>query len=265
MPPAPPPRAPLAGAGRPTWPGRRGSSPGLAEAVYLGQGDIRTVEFGERDRAIEPHDRRRVGGEELVVERHDRGPIGVLRRRRIGVNRVDSSQYLILPRCRRPGRHGRDPLPHQGVPLGDQPPVPPAAVLLREGHEVSGRAEAGRAPSVREDHQRQESCHLSVAGAQIVQQSAQADRLIRQPYAHRVRAVTGEIALVEDEEDHDKNAVEALAHVGLRRHRERNPRILDLRLGARDAPGHRRLRAEEGARDLSDRQPTEQPQRQRHP
>ena len=41
------------------------------QTVDLRQRDLRTVELGDGDRAVEPHDRRRVDDDQLVVERDD--------------------------------------------------------------------------------------------------------------------------------------------------------------------------------------------------
>jgi hypothetical protein len=59
--------------------GRRGSGVGAEiELVDEGEGGFVAVDFGDGDRAVEGGDGRGVGGEELVVESDDQGPVGVV-------------------------------------------------------------------------------------------------------------------------------------------------------------------------------------------
>ena len=59
------------------------------------EGDLRAVQLGDRDRAVECNDRRRVEPGQLVVQRDDLRPVRVRRRAGVGVDGVDRGEYLV--------------------------------------------------------------------------------------------------------------------------------------------------------------------------
>jgi len=105
------------------------------QTVNLCQRDLRAVELGDRDQPFEPHDRRGVEADQLIVERDDLRPVGVTDIAGAGVDRVDRGEDLVAP-WRLAGGEART---DQGVALGDQLAVPGAAVLLVESDELTAR------------------------------------------------------------------------------------------------------------------------------
>ncbi len=95
-----------------------------------------------------------------------------------------------------------------------------------------------------------------------MQQPPEPDRLVGEVGAQGLVAIRGEVALVEDQEDHRQHPGQPLADVALRRHAIGDVRGLDLGLGTGDPLRHRRLLHEERAGDLGDGEPADQPQRQ---
>jgi hypothetical protein len=81
--------------------------------------------------------------------------------------------------------------------------------------------------------------------------------------ADQAVAGAGRVALVEDEVDDGEDAGQAVGDLGVAGDAIGDPRRRDLALGAHQPLGHRRLRHEEGARDLPRGQPAEGPQGQR--
>ena len=151
------------------------------------------------------------------------------------------------------------------MPLGDQLPVPAAAVLLVQRDQLPV-GDADRAAGVGEQHQREQAGDLGDVGEQGAQDPGQPDRLVGELVADR-RGIGrgGEVALVEDQVDDGQHAVHALAEIGRGGHRVGDLRDADLLLRAGDALRHRGLGDEERLRDLGHGQPAEQAQGERHP
>ena len=181
------------------------------------------------------------------------------------MDRVDRGLQLVAPGWVTAGGHCLDPLPNQGVALGDEGAVPGAAVLLVEGHQFSGGGHARRSPGVSQEHQGKQSGYLAVVWEESPEQAAEVDRLVGEVDAYRVVAIAGQIALVEDEVDDPEHAGEPLADVAGRGQPVGNVCRLDLRLGTGDPSRHRGLLHQKGAGDLRDGEAAEQAQGQRHP
>lgn len=237
----------------------------FAELVDLGQTHGGAVQFSERDRPVQPHDRRRVEPAQKVVQRHDLTPVRVPGIGRVGVHGVDRRQHLVPPGSIAAGGHDGQPLAHQGVPLRDELPVPDRAVLIRQRHQRVGARHPGRASGVRQQHQRQQPRDLPVVGQQRPQHAAQPDRLVGQIDPYRGRARSGQVALVEDQIDDRQDSGQAPGQIVGGRHPVGHVVRSDLGLGAGQPPGHRGLGHQEGLGDLGHRQPTQQAQRQRDP
>ena len=200
---------------------------------------------------------------ELVVQGHHLAPVGVAGVGGVGVDRVDCGHQLILAGPSAGRRHALEALPHEGVSLGDQRPVPAAAVLLVQGDQLA-TGDPGRAAGIDEQQEGEQARDLALVGEQLAQHAGETDRLVRQLDAHRVVARAGEVALVEDEVDDGEHGVQPLGQVGRLRHAVRDVRALDLRLRAGDALRHRGLGHEEGPRDLGDGESAEHAQREGH-
>ena len=128
-----------------------------------------TVDLGERDGAVQ---RRRRGprGErdQLVVEREDLPPVGVLARvRGVAVDRVDRRLDLVGPGLVRAAGTA-----HDRLALGDQAAIPAAAVLVGQAHEAAVGRRARAAPSLDQQHQRQQAHHLRLVGHQLAPAAA---------------------------------------------------------------------------------------------
>jgi hypothetical protein len=109
---------------------------------------------------------------------------------------------------------------------------------------------AGRPARVREQHQREQTGDLAVAGQQPPQLARQPDRLAREVAALEVGARRRGVALVEDQVEHMEHDAQPLGTLGLGRELERHAGGLEPLLGAADALGHRRLGHQERVRDL---------------
>ena len=101
------------------------------QPVYKREGDLRAVEFRDRNGAVECDDRRGVEPGQLIVQRDHLRPVGVGRRGGVCVDGVDRAEYLVAA-----GSVDSEAFPDQVVALGDQRAVPAAAVLLSERHEL---------------------------------------------------------------------------------------------------------------------------------
>ncbi len=192
---------------------------GERQPVDQREGDLRAVQLGDGDRAVEGDDRRRVEPGQLVVQRDHLRPVRVGRGRRVGVHGVDRGEDLVAT-----GSVDREALADQVVALGDQGAVPAGAVLLVERDQLPV-AHPGLAPRLDEHHQREQAGHLRLVGQQLAQDPGQPDGLGGQLGADRVAVAAGEVALVEDEEQHGQHAAEPLGQVGRLGHpvRARSP------------------------------------------
>src|SRR5262245_14406293 len=100
----------------------------------------RTVHHGDRRRAVQGLDGRRLHAVEEVVEPDDLGPVGVFGsrgptmnggNRRLQRERTGTATQRLLDERQR---------------LGDLLPIPEAAILILEEHEIARLVETGRAP-----------------------------------------------------------------------------------------------------------------------
>ena len=137
--------------------------------------------------------------------------------------------------------------------------VPEPAVLVGQQDEPAALVEPGVAAGVVEQHQRQKPERLRLVGHEQDEHLREPDRLLAEIGARR-----RPVALVEDQVQDREHRAEALRQQVIGRDAERNPRGADLPLGAHEALGHRRLRDEEGARDLLGAEPTQRAESQRH-
>ena len=114
-----------------------------------------------------------------------------------------------------------------------------------------------------QQQQRGQPHDLGLALEQPQQQPRQPDRLLAQRRADLGGVAAGRIALVEDQVDHGGDGGEPLGALHRARRLERHVGVGDARLGPGDALLHRGLADQEGARDLLDREPGDDAQRQR--
>ena len=114
------------------------------------------------------------------------------------------------------------------------------------------------------EQQRLQAERLRLVGHQLRDHRGQPDRLGAQRAAHVGVAGACRVALVEHEVDDVQRGRQALGQRLVRRHRERDARGADLRLGPHESLRHGGLGHEERVRDLGCRQAAQQPQRQRH-
>src|SRR3981081_1059759 len=90
-----------------------------------GKGRLGPLDLGDRHRTVEGDHRTWSHGEELVVERQDLAPAGAGGLRRGAVNGLDGGLDLVGPRLVAPQADADD-----GLALGDEVPIPQAAVLV---------------------------------------------------------------------------------------------------------------------------------------
>ncbi len=138
--------------------------------------------------------------------------------------------------------------------------VPEAAILLGERDQGAVGQGAGRAPGVREQHERQEPRRLAVVGQQPAEGTGQPDRLAGELRAPEVGAGGGGVAFVEDQVQDVQDHPQPVRLLGLRGHAEGDAALLDGPLGPADALGHGRLGDEEGPGDLGGGQAANGPQ-----
>ena len=91
--------------------------------------------FGDRDRAVQRHDRGRIQRDEQVIESHDLGPIGQLVSRRCGVASRNRGLQVVLGKFVAFGR-GFEMFKCQV----NHPPVPQRAILLGKQGQFPMRA-----------------------------------------------------------------------------------------------------------------------------
>src|SRR5215207_2402329 len=147
--------------------------------------------------------------------------------------------------------------------FGDERTIPSAAVLLVERDELTA-GDTSEAPRMGEQHQREQAGDLTVIREQRAQDPRQPDCLGREVGADGVVAGAGEIALVEHQVDDCQHTPQPFGQVFALGDAVRDVGGLDLGLGTGDALGHCRLRHEERACDLVDREAAEQAQRESH-
>jgi hypothetical protein len=136
--------------------------------------------------------------------------------------------------------------------------VPQRAVLLGERYQAAVWPRARGAACVGEQHQGEQAGYLSLVRGQAVQPAGEPDRLVGQGgHGDRV-AVTGGVALAEDQvEDVQHGGQPGAVAV------QRETGFPDHLLGAADPLRHRRLRHAEGRGDLRGAQPADRAQRER--
>ena len=136
--------------------------------------------------------------------------------------------------------------------------VPEAAVLLAEQDELSRGRDARVAACVLQQEQRVQAVRLGLVRHQRREHGGEPDRLPAQLAAHG-RAVAG----VEDEIDRREHEPQPLRQQVLGRHAQRDAGVADLPLRPDEPLRERRLRDEEGARDLRRLEAADEAQRQR--
>ena len=144
-------------------------------------------------------------------------------------------------------------------------PVPLPAILLVEEHELPARTGAGVAPRVLEEHEREQAGDLRLVRHQRAEDACQPDRLGAELPPHERLARGRRVALVEDEIQRGEHGAEPVRQLVVGRHDVRDARVADLPLGAHQPLLHRRLRREEGVRDLRRAQAAEGSERERDP
>ena len=162
-----------------------------------------------------------------------------------------------------PGWPRRRQPPDQGLPLGDEPGVPAAPVLVGQEHHAPVGRGPGRPPGLGQQHQREQSQDFRLVRHQRGQQPPEPDRLGAQVGAGQPVTGARRVPLVEDEVHHGQHGGQAAGQVGFARHAVGDPRVTDLALGPDETLGHGRLRDQERVRDLRGGQAAEQPEGQR--
>ena len=142
-----------------------------------------------------------------------------------------------------------------GAPLLNLVEVPDGAVLVFEEDE-GAVDEAGFAPGVVHEHQREQSVHVGFVRHQLGERTSEPDRLGRE-------VASAAVALVEDQVDDGQDCGEAVGQQVRGRYAKRDPGGLDLLLRPDEPLRHRRFGDEERAGDLLRRQAAERPQRER--
>src|SRR6478672_10454025 len=151
------------------------------------------------------------------------------------------------------------------MPLGDQRRVPGPTVLLVEGDQFAARGNPGGAAGLGEDHQRQQSGHLTVLRHKGPDQASEPDRLGGQVVTYGIGVGAGrQVALVEDEEEDGEYTGDPGREILRGRHPIRDASRLDLGLRAGDPLPDGGLLHQEGAGDLGHGQTADHAQRQRH-
>jgi hypothetical protein len=202
----------------------------LVDLGQCRQACARTVGLADRDRTVEPDDRRVGEPEELVVPLDDLDPVGLLDSRRVGVERGDRRLRLVLAEL-----IARQRSPCEVDALGDERGVPQTAVLLGERHDASVRSGAAAPPGLVQQHQGEQAVDLGVVHERR-QLPGEPDGLGREIDVAR-------ISLVEHEVEHSHHR----AHVA----RTIDTGVTHRALGAADALRHGALGHEVGLRDLA--------------
>ena len=261
----------LGGLGGPFQPPQQ-LGPGDVELRPAGQPGPERVEDGQPGRGLAGHrdrhrpvglgHRRRLVPGQLPVQGGDLAPVRHVRSGE-GWARVagrDGRVQLVGP-----GPPGGQRPGQQRLSLADEVPVPPAAVLLGQRHELPGPVQPGRPPRVGEQQQGEQPGRLRLPGEQRGQRAGQPDGLVAQLPADQLLAARRPVALGEDQVDHAEHRAEPPGQLLAPRHAERDPGLPDLPLGPHQPLRHRRLGDQEGGGDLRRGQPADAAQRQRDP
>ena len=230
----------------------------VGEPVHHRQADGRTIRERDGHGVVEADHRRGIELDEGLIQRGDLGPI---RRGGIGglvVEGRDGGLQLV-----RPDPTGRQDRLDERPALGDRGLVPAGPVLVLEQDEVAIGSHPRVPPCVVEEHECQQPGGLRLIGEQRDHGPCQPDRLGTQLAPDQRIAGRRRVALVVDQVEDLEHAVEALGEQVERRHAIRDAGIVDLALGPDEPLGKRRLRDEEGPRDLRCREPAEGPERER--
>ena len=145
---------------------------GLIEQV---QPRRRALGHGHRGRPVRGHHRRRLVAEQFAVQHGDLRPVGVRGGAGTGMAPGDRGLQLVGP-----GPAVAQRLGQQGLALVDLGLVPARAILIRQQHQVSSRADPCVAARVRQQQQRQQAGHLGLPRHQRGQRPGQPDRLVTQ-------------------------------------------------------------------------------------
>ena len=142
--------------------------------------------------------------------------------------------------------------------------IPQITVLVGQEHELALGVDARLASGVVQQHEGQEPVDLGLVRHEAAQHPGQADGLGAQVSPDELVAGRGPVPLVEDEVQDVEHRIQALGSLGFLRHREGDAGGEDLPLGPHQPLGHGRLGHEEGAGDLTRRQPSRRAQGERH-
>ncbi len=219
----------------------------------------RPVCLGDRDHPAQPHRCGRGEPFEPQVQHRDLRPVRPLRRRGRRVQGRDRRLQLVGARSA-PAPDAVDQLGS----LADQVAVPAGAVLFVQRHQPAVVADAGRAPRLGEQHQRQQAGRLGVVGHHVAEHSGQPDRLAGQVDAGELVAGGGRVALVEDQVEHSHDRGHAAVQVAGGRHGEAGAGAGQLLFGAADPRSQTGLGRAMGVRDLGGRQTADRSQGERH-
>ena len=207
----------------------------------------------DRDRAVQARDGRRIGLDQRVVDRCDRGGIRAFR-----VAGGDRRLELVRPRSPERLRATEDT-----QALLDLRPVPERAVLVGEEDELARGVDARVAARVLEEEESEEPERLRLVRHEDTEELRQPDRLGAQIGANEIVAGGCGVPLVEDEVEDAQDVGHAVGEELVGRHAERDSRLPHAPLGADEALCQRWLRDEEGARDLVRREAADLAQRER--
>jgi hypothetical protein len=213
----------------------------------------------DRHRTVQLDDGRRCEPSQRAVQLGDSGPVGVLRcsgARVTGRDRRLKSVGAEAAQRFRAGERGESPPDEELIPTG--------AVLIQQEHRLARGSHTGAEPRGLDLHQRHQAVHFRLPRREPRQDSPQTQRLFTERRPHPVVAGGGGIAFVEDQVDDLQHRRQPRRQLVASRHLERHPRLGEGPLGAHDALRQRRLRDEEGARDLLGGEPSEEPERERH-
>ena len=125
------------------------------------------------------------------------------------------------------------------------------------------RAGPGGAAGIGQEHQGEQTGHLTVRRQQRVHGPHQPDGLVGEIGALEGRADAAAVSLTEDEIEHVQHRGQPLGPLRLGGHAEGNARRLDGRLGPADPLRHRGLGHQEGVGDLRRGEPADRAQGQR--
>src|SRR2546428_8790771 len=207
-----------------------------------------------RDRAVQLDDGggRDVG--ERIVERRDARPVGLRRGARARVTGGDCGLERVRPE---PAAELLGAL-ERGQTAAHEQVIPARAVLIEEQDRLSRRADPRTRARGLDLHERDQAVDLGLLRHELGENAAETQRLVAESGPHPVLARGRRVAFVEDEVDDLEHRRETRGKLVLARYLERDSRLGERALGADDALGDRRLRDEEGARDLVGREAAEQ-------